>query len=397
MMQAWLGKLGRWLRKPAPEATANITPPAAAAHRPKGALIWVHDPTGLHSREIDALIEHLEDIQDAPVLIWSGPVDAAPDLAHSIVPAPPDTTTAAKAFLDHWTPDLALFFPPTLPGALTAELHRRALPCFLYQADAHYKPPRNQMRRFTRYLAADQAVAGGLARHGAPGERISVIGALFDGTAPPPADEATRNQMAQLLAARPSWLAAACTASEDQIIVAAHAQAARRAHRLLLILNPDTPERSADLAARLRREKWRVAQRSAGESPDEETQILIADTPDELGLWFRIAPVSLMGGSLDPHSPGGIDPMGAAALGSAILHGPNLGTHASTYARLNAAGAARTLRDAQGLARLLNVFGAPEKAAEMAHNAWQVSTVGAQATGLLADMILEELRKQESR
>ncbi|KCV82278.1 three-deoxy-D-manno-octulosonic-acid transferase domain-containing protein [Actibacterium atlanticum] len=395
MIKGWLDTLRTRLaavtsavKSPAPETPTNT-------QRPDVPLIWVHDPTGRHSCEIDALFEHLSEIGAEQALLWTGPKGADPELAHFTQQSPPDTATAARAFLDHWMPAIALITAPDIPGALTAELQRRAVPSYLYQSDTHYKPPRNLLRRFNRYLVADQAVAGVLTRQGALGDRLSVIGTLYDGATPPPADEATRNQLAQALSARPSWLAAATTAAEDQIIVAAHAKAARRAHRLLLVLNPADPARGDELVKSLRREKWRVVQRSAGQTPDEETQILIADSPDELGLWFRIAPVSFMGGSLDAQGSGGIDPMGAAALGSAILHGPNLGLHASTYARLDTAQAARTVRDAQSLARLLDVFSAPEKAAELAHNAWQVSTIGAQATGRLADLILEEIHPEE--
>ena len=86
---------------------------------------------------------------------------------------------------------------------------------------------------------------------------------------------------------------------EEAAVIAAHRSALRMAHRLLLILVPDRAERSDRLAAMLEAsEGWQVARRSSEEEPDDETQVYIADAPSEMGLWYRLAPVTFMGGSL---------------------------------------------------------------------------------------------------
>ena len=48
--------------------------------------------------------------------------------------------------------------------------------------------------------------------------------------------------------------------------------------------------------------------------PDRATDIYVADTIGELGLFYRLSPVVLMGGSLVPH--GGQNPIEPAKLGA---------------------------------------------------------------------------------
>ena len=109
-----------------------------------------------------------------------------------------------------------------------------------------------------------------------------------------------------------------------------------------------------------------------------------------MGLWYRASPVCFLGSSLG-QGHGGSDPYVAAALGSAIIYGPNVGTHLSSYSRLAAVGAARIVRDAAGLSRALAHLLAADQAASMAHAAWQIISEGAETTDTLVAQIQELL------
>jgi 3-deoxy-D-manno-octulosonic-acid transferase len=126
-------------------------------------------------------------------------------------------------------------------------------------------------------------------------------------------------------------------------------------------------------------EGWQVARRSSEEEPDDEVQVYIADAPSEMGLWYRLAPVTFMGGSL---YGGGSqrDPFEAAALGSAILHGPRPGAFVSGYARLTEARASRAVGSPVDLAEALADLMAPDRTARLAQAAWAVSSAGAEVT-----------------
>src|SRR5260370_6497713 len=66
----------------------------------------------------------------------------------------------------------------------------------------------------------------------------------------------------------------------------------------------------------------RVARRGRGEPLTRETQIYLADTLGELGLFYRLARIAFIGGSLV--AKGGHNPFEAARLECAVLHGPDM-------------------------------------------------------------------------
>ena len=145
----------------------------------------------------------------------------------------------------------------------------------------------------------------------------------------------------------------------------------RLSFRTLLVVTPDVPKDGAEMQRLIRADGWRVAEWENGEFPDENTQVLFAETSDELGLWYRLAPISFVGSSLQT-GLGGRDPLEPAALGSAILYGPSVRRYLGSYTRLANLGAARIVKDADSLAAALIYLAAPDQVAAMAHAGWQV-------------------------
>src|SRR5690606_30524009 len=96
--------------------------------------------------------------------------------------------------------------------------------------------------------------------------------------------------------------------------------------------------------------------------------------------------ISWIGGTLDAATESR-SPMEAAALGSAILHGPATGAHRTDFARLDSAGAARQVRNADEIAAAVEVLLAPDQAAAMAHAAWEVSSAGEDAAARAVEMV----------
>jgi 3-deoxy-D-manno-octulosonic-acid transferase len=108
----------------------------------------------------------------------------------------------------------------------------------------------------------------------------------------------------------------------------------------------------------LRARGLRVTRRGAGLQPTDlspggeaigaDTEIYLADTLGELGLFFRLAGIAFIGGSLV--RKGGHNPFEAARLDCAVLHGPDMANCAAMAGALDAAGAALTVGDAASLA-----------------------------------------------
>jgi 3-deoxy-D-manno-octulosonic-acid transferase len=180
-----------------------------------------------------------------------------------------------------------------------------------------------------------------------PRDRLHVTGALKDGAAPLPVDRAERDRMAEALAGRALWLAASTHPGEEEMAAEAQCIAAAAVPGLALVLAPRHPERGAALAEMLAARGLRVARRGAGQMPEPATDVYLADTLGEMGLWFDLCPITFLGGSLVP--VGGHNALEPARMGSAILHGPQVGNFAPLYADLAAAGGARVVTDAAAL------------------------------------------------
>ncbi len=315
-----------------------------------------------------------------------------------------DRPQDAEALLQYWRPEMMVWVGARLrPSLIEAAAEAGIAQILIDAVSARFPPDLNAripglakplLRRFKSILARDADAARHIVRQGAQKSNVRVTGALEQGGAPLPCDEEIRNEMAARLVARPLWLALAIDQAEEPIVESTHRSISRLSHRLLLVLEPKNKKRGPAIAKSLRKQGWLIALRSDGELPDSETQICIADRDGERGLWLRLSPVCFMGGTLD--QGGHTLPLEAAALGSAILHGPKTGPFLETYLQLDNAGAARLVLDDVGLSRALQVMLAPDKAAAMANAAWEIAFSGAQATDHVTELIIETLDQIET-
>ncbi|TCM87576.1 3-deoxy-D-manno-octulosonic acid transferase [Rhodovulum steppense] len=379
--------------------------------RPDGPVVWLHAPPPAERLAAAELIRMLNSERpDLAVLVtgedglpdWTGGL-LRPGALH-LAAAPRDSQRAAAEFVADWRPDIAVFYPQTLPMAALAQAHARGAALFLIARDLPESwrgrwrlgggVTRRMLRRFDRIYAQSRACAEQLRALGASSVQMIPCGPLSEGSAVLRCSETEREVLARMMGARPAWLAACIRPEEEAVVVAAHSRAIRQAHRLLLLLVPDDPARGPALARRLRAEGWEVSLRSEDEEPETETQIYVADTEGELGLWLRLAPLTFIGGTL-AGAPGP-DPYHAAALGSAIVHGPATDAHATHYRWLSGARAARPVRDEQSLADAVADLLSPDRAAEMARAAWEVSTEGSAATERVMRRMIEALALAEA-
>lgn len=373
--------------------------------RPPGPLIWLHTPKSGDHSVIDSLVAGLTDqLPDLWFLITSndGLVTDLPDHCFTEV-IPADTTPAILSFLDHWKPDLLAWVGGSLRPALIADSAARGFPLFLLEAEHTLKAARKwlvllgltgaTLRTFTKIFAADERAVADLCKAGANRSQIEVVGVLEREITVLSCNEAERGTLARILTARPVWLAAGIDPLEYEPIVAAHMFAMRRSHRYLLILVPSDPAQGGIIAKMLAQKGISYAQRSAGEEPEAETQIYIADTDGELGLWYRLAPVAFIGNTFPKTGSGGPNPLDAATLGSAVIHGPDTEQHGEHFHRLARAGASMNISDADDLAAAVATLLAPDKAAEMAHAAWNICSAGAETTDHVINSLVAALAK----
>lgn len=371
--------------------------------RPDGALLWVHATTRHRFTALAELCRRLLALRPDLHVLFTCPDDEAlanwnrPTASMTVLPA--DTGTAVQAFLDHWRPDMCLWAGGDLrPTLLGRAAERRMVMVLLDVGEADLPLRRHrwlpdQVRRslecFTTILANSDQAAQHIRRGVAP-SRVSVSAALRISPNPVPWPEDELILAREALADRPVWLAAWLHPDEIPAVLAAHRSALRLLHRLVLVVHLSDPEIAAHLRQRLDTDNMRLSDWSAGEAIEDSTQVILCTDAEELGLWYRIAPLTFMGSSMIAGA-GGRDPLTAVALGSAVLYGPNVGNHVDSYARLAAAGAARSIRDGETLGNGVVALLVPDRSAAMALAGWQVVTEGASLSDQLIELIQDNL------
>ncbi|WP_179378131.1 3-deoxy-D-manno-octulosonic acid transferase [Jannaschia marina] len=376
-----------------------------SAERPAGQLMWLHAASVGESVSVLEMVRRMgEERPDLSFLITTGTVTSAQVLAHRLPErcihqfVPLDVRPWMRRFLDHWRPDLVVLAEGEIWPVLLSEVARCNVPVAMINArmteGAHRRwrfarqAARSLMGMIDQVQAQDHATADRLLSLGLPKARLEVTGTLKEGSAALPHDETERQYLAKVLAGRPSWLAASTHEGEEVLVAEAHHEALRSWHKLLLVIAPRHPERAPGIVAGLRASGWKVAQRSADEEMTADTQVYVADTMGEMGLWYRLCPVSFVGGSLV--EVGGHNPFEPAALGSAILHGPHVVNFQDIYDRLRAADATLEVNP-ETLGNAVASALEPDAAARLAHAAWEVCSEGADVTEQAMDLLFSML------
>jgi len=322
------------------------------AARPAGPLLWLHAASVGETISVLPLIEALARRRpDLSFLLTTGTVTSAALIGQRLAPglaprvmhrfAPLDVPGWVGRFLDGWRPDAAVFVEAELWPNLIAAAAARGLPLALINGRLSPRSARwwglapglarAVLSRFHIVLAQSEADAARLKALGAPAE---CWGNLKYAAPPLPADPAELERLSALIGARPVWLAASTHPGEEALVLAVHRRLAAAHPGLLTLIVPRHPERGAEIAALAG--GLAVTRRAAGEDPNAATNVHVADTLGELGLFYRLAQVAFIGGSLVPH--GGQNPLEPARLGCPVIAGPHTWNFAEIMERLEAAG-----------------------------------------------------------
>lgn len=369
--------------------------------RPVGPVLWLHSDTRTRLETLMTLVNRLRMQRDDFELLLTCDAAEAEQFELDGTPVgitPAETHSDALRFLQHWKPDILVWAGNGLRPALLHETADVGTAMILVDAaDAPWRQPTKSwlpdassgaLSLFHRIVAQDSGAARRLLKMGMSGSQIDAASPLEAEVFPLTSHDGLHEEMTAALAGRPVWLAANIHLEEADAVLRAHRRAARLAHRLLLVIVPQEPDDEPAVADLAHEAGLRLARWDHGEMPDENTQVLLAGDDSELGLWYRLAPLSFLGGSMAGAS-GGQSPMMAAALGSAILYGPHVGRHLDAYSRLVSAGGARIVKDMESLSSAVTHLIAPDRAAAMAHAGWSVVSSGAET----ADLVLTQLNE----
>lgn len=361
----------------------------ASLRRPDAPLVWVHAASVGETVSVLPLIGDILKTRPAQsVLLTTGTVTSAAIVArfqakHTDMRArlchqyaPLDRRNWVTRFLDHWHPDAAFWVESEIWPNMVLACEKREIPLVLVNGRLSPRSFRRWQRMrqtakrllgsFTLLMAQDTITLERLTALGL--KRVTMAGNLKLDAPPLPHDAAELATLAAHLQGRRLWLAASTHAGEETQIAEAHHMIAATHETVLTLIAPRHPERGDRLAQELRGLGLKVAQRSAGEMPRADTQIYLLDTLGELGLFYRLVDIVLMGGSLIPH--GGQNPIEAARLDCALLHGPHIENFQEMFGALTARQAVAPIADSATLAtQIAALFDAPHHADQLAQAA----------------------------
>lgn len=339
----------------------------AGRSRPAGPLVWFHAASVGESLAVLPLIEKiLERYPDENILITSGTVTSAellqerlPQQAfHQYIPI--DSLGAVRRFLKHWRPILSVWVESELWPNLVTETRRLGHPMVLvnariskhsYDQWRHARGLISRMLRcFSLILAQGEKDATRFRHLGA--ESVIVSGNLKYAANPLPADSRETSRLLERIGDRQVWVAASTHSGEERIIAEAHRLIRTQHKDVLTIIVPRHPRRGREIAAELKDNDFKVARRAQDEAVTGETEIYIADTLGELGLFYRVGCVVFVGGSLIQH--GGQNPLEAARLECAIISGPYTDNFQEIYKALREVNGVVTVQNAEELGKTVS-------------------------------------------
>jgi len=303
--------------------------------RKKGKLIWLHGVSVGESLSLLSFIHYLARLYpDLNILLTTGTTTAA-KLVESKLPSnaihqffPLDVPLYWKRFLDHWQPDVALvteseIWPNMIQGCkhqgiplflINARLTEKSFKRWLYFSKTAYKI----FSGFRFIFAQSESIAQRL-RHFTG--HVQVMPNLKFAAQPLTCNEEVLKALSQKIKDRPIIAFGSTHPGEEDIIFPVFKKLKDTFPDLLMLLAPRHVVRSESITQRLSQLNHTTARRSKEELPTTETDVFLFDTMGELGLFYRLSPISFVGGSLVP-GIGGHNPIEPAQLGCAVLWGP---------------------------------------------------------------------------
>jgi len=317
----------------------------ASAPRPPGPLVWMHGASVGETLSLLPFVHRLErDRPDLTILITSGTRTSAdllrkrlpPRVIHQYLPV--DGPAAVRRFLDHWRPQLGVIAESELWPNLILQARRAGVRMALVSARITegsakgWTRARASARRilaaFDVILPQDAQNAGRIqALGGATGPMLNL---KFAGEALP-YDEAELRGLKAQIGPRQVVLAASTHPGEEDVVLGAFSALAHSEPAPLLVIAPRHPGRAEAILSTL--EGITTARRSDADPIEADTQVYLADTLGEMGLWFRLADVAVMGGGFVA-GVGGHNPLEPARLGVPVVTGPEVFNFAPIYARM---------------------------------------------------------------
>ncbi len=306
----------------------------ASKPRPEGKLVWLHGASVGETLSMLPLINKIQELYpDVNILVTSGTVTSAQLMAkrlpekafHQYIPI--DCMAQVTRFVDYWKPDLVLWLESEFWPNILSVISKRNIPLVLVNgrvSDRSFKRWKKMPRfsaqiqdMFVKSFGQTQEDADRLKAIGA--KNTACVGNIKFASAPLPVDAEELKRMQEQIGKRPCWTAGSTHAGEDGVIVNVHKALKEKIPNVLTIVAPRHPNRADEIEEIFKKAGLNVARRSRKEDIQPKTDIYLADTIGEMGLFYRLGEAAFVGGSMIPF--GGQNIIEPARLGKAVLCG----------------------------------------------------------------------------
>jgi len=305
--------------------------------RENAPLVWFHAASVGEAQSLLVLIRRLlDDYSDIQIMVTTGTVTSARLLAdrlpsrafHQYMPVDhPDWT---EKFLNYWRPDMVIWSESEFWPSMLTGIQERNIPAVLLNARISQKSfflwqlargvIGSMLNTFQFCLGQNQEEAVRLRRLGASDVRVS--GNLKYAAVPLPYNEEKLEILKNVVGSRPTVLWASSHLGEEEIAFSVHKKLRKLIPKLLTIIVPRHPRRGRLIFGLADLDRLSAVRRSKGGLPQDTDDLYIADTLGELGLFYRLSRVCVLGGSFMP--VGGHNPIEPAQLGCQIFYGPHM-------------------------------------------------------------------------
>jgi 3-deoxy-D-manno-octulosonic-acid transferase len=356
----------------------------ASCSRPSGTLVWIHAASVGESQSALILIETLLKLNpDVSILVTTGTVTSA-SLMEKRLPKqaihqyyPLDAPKWVRQFIDHWKPNAALLMESEIWPNMIEALKESGTPCALINArlsENSFKKWTKSGRLIKRLLSSfsiiiaqtskDEAHFKALGAH-----NVVVCDNIKYSAVPLPHDNKELSSLKSATSDRTIWLFASTHDGEEAMACRIHNNLKNDIKGLLTIIVPRHIERRDKIEKICHSQSLSCCLRGSTHNlPSNKDDIYIADTLGELGLFYRLAPIACIGRSFSLDGGGGHNPIEAAQLDCAVLHGPHVQYQAKIYEEMDGYGAAMRLNNEKKMEETLRKLMTDEETLNVLQN-----------------------------
>ena len=330
--------------------------------RPEGKLVWLHGASVGESVSMLPLIHKLLEIYpDMNIMVTTGTTTSAEVMAkrlperafHQYIPI--DNPIFTTRFIKHWQPDVVLWFESEFWPAVLSSIKRKKIPLILINGRVSNKTfkrwqqfdfiSKELLACFTFCLGQSEEDAYRLRVLGA--KDATCLGNLKYAGLPLPVDEDKKSQIVNQIGDRAFWLASSTHSDEEIRIAKTHQKLKEEFPDLLTLIVPRHPQRGIEIKKDIENMGLKASLRSANEKITPHTDVYIADTIGEMGIWYDISLITFIGGSLIPH--GGQNFIEPSRTRNAVIVGPHMHNFTDVVNRAKRADAVIQVMDAEEL------------------------------------------------